>query len=421
MTHSRDLRAAEPAAVTHDGLSAAPTHRPTGRRILIGAGGLVAVIAAVVFGRDLIGVGSEPPPSPPVAVVLGTAKAEDVPIYVTGIGTVQASSLVTVKVRVDGEIKQVHFTEGQDVKEGDVLAQIDPRPFQAQLGLAQANLARDQAMLTNARRDLDRSLGLVDGGFASRQTVDTRRTLVAQLEAAVSGGQAQVDAVKLQLGYSTIVAPISGRTGVRLVDQGNIVRASDNTGVVVITQIEPVSVMFTLPQESIDRVRAAQEASEAPLKVLAYGRDDATTPRGEGILLLLNNQIDLATGTVQLKATFPNTDHRLWPGQFVNVRLLLDTRRNAVMVPASVVLAGPTGPIAYAVKPDQTVEIRQLKVEQARDGFALVNSGLTAGDTVVVDGQYKLRNGARIVEQTRNAAGAVVPAARPAGAPKGEP
>ncbi len=420
MTHSRDVRTPASGAVTHNGLSA-PGPGLTGRRIVIGLAVLAAVIAAVVVGRQLLGGAGKPPVAPPVAVMLGAAKAEDVAIYVTGIGTVQASNTVTVKVRVDGEIKQVNFTEGQDVKQGEVLAQIDPRPFQAQLGIAEAALARDQATLANAKRDLDRSLGLVDGGFASRQTVDTRRAQVAQLEAAVRGDQAQVDTVKLQLGYANVVAPIAGRTGVRLLDQGNIVRASDNTGLVVITQLEPVSVIFTLPQEALDRVTAAQKASGDALTVLAYGREDAVTPRAEGKLLLVNNQIDPASGTVQLKATFANADHKLWPGQFVNVRLLLDVRDGAVTVPASVVMNGPNGPIAYAVKPDQTAEIRQLKVEQVRDGVALVTSGLAAGDTVVTEGQFKLRPGVRVVEQKRDAAGTAVSGGKPADAPKGAP
>lgn len=398
MTYSRPLEPVDPTSGSGDNHASIATRLPRGRRpLIIGGAAILIAIALVVGAQFLLGQRNAAPPPRPVPVILGTAKTEDVPIYASGLGTVQAWNTVTVKVRVDGEIQKIGFVEGQDVRQGDLLAQIDPRPFQAQLGLAEANRARDEAQLANAKRDLDRSLALVGQGFATRQSVDTLRANVAQLEAAVRGDGAQIDAAKLQITYSTITAPISGRTGVRLLDQGNIVRATDNTGLVVITQIEPVSVVFTLPQEALDAVSRAA-AAHPPLTVLAYGRDDATTPRAQGTLLLLNNQIDPATGTIQLKATFPNTDHRLWPGQFVNVNLLLETLHNAVTVPATVVQTGPSGPFAYIVGADGTASVRAVQLGQVRNNVAVIQAGLSAGDAVVVDGQYKLRPGAHVVD-----------------------
>ena len=373
-----------------DGLSLAVP----GRRSAVTIFAAVLVIGLVALtGRYFLGDVRKPQAAPPVPVVLTPVVAQDVPIYAAGIGTVQASNTVTVKVRVDGEIQRVAFTEGQDVHEGDVLAQIDPRPYQAALSQAEANRARDQAQLANVQRDLERSLALFDRGFASRQSVDTLRTSADQFAAATRADQAQIEAAKLQLAYSTIGAPISGRTGVRLLDKGNLVRSGDNTGLVVITQIEPVSVLFTLPQEAFDGVTRAMGDGRTPLKVLAYTHDDESHVRAEGTLSLINNQIDQATGTIQLKATFPNTDHRLWPGQFVSVRLLLEVRRGAVTVPSAVVQNGPNGPFAFVVKADGTAEVRPVKVDQTRDDVALVSSGLNAGEQVVLSGQYKLKPG----------------------------
>lgn len=336
------------------------------------------------------------PPTAPAALVpvtAGTAERRDVPIFLAGLGTVQAFNTVVVKARVDGQIEKVSFTEGQDVKEGDVLAQIDPRPLQAQLALAQAAKARNEAQLANARLDFQRSSNLMSREFASRQSVDTQRANVAQLEAAVQGDQATIDNAKVQLGYTTIVAPISGRTGVRLVDKGNMVRATDPTGFVVITQVQPISVMFTLPQDVLSDI--TREMAKAPLKVLAFKRDD-TTQLGEGVLALVDNQIDAGTGTTRLKATFENADNALWPGQFVNARLLLTIRRDSITVPAQVVQRGPNGPFAYVIKPDDTVEPRPVKMGQMRDGVVVIEEGLQAGERVVVDGQYKLRPGTRV-------------------------
>lgn len=339
----------------------------------------------------------QPPPQqqpPPVPVLTALTRVGDVPIFLTGIGTVQASNTVTVKVRVDGQLQAVNFTEGQEVHKGDVIAQIDPAPFQAQLAQVQATKARDEAQLANARADLERFIGLRD--YATRQSVDTQKALVAQLEAAVRLDQAQIDYATVQLNYTTIHAPIDGRTGVRLVDEGNIVHASDQTGLVVITQLEPISANFTLPEDTLDQVRRAMD--NGTLKVFAFARGGGQ-PRAEGSLLLVDNQIDQTTGTIRLKASFPNKDRALWPGQFVEVRLMTEIRHNGVTVPSSVVQRGPNGAYAYVVRPDRTVEMRPITVAELRNNVALIDKGLGAGDEVVVDGQYKLRPGARVSTQ----------------------
>ncbi len=335
----------------------------------------------------------------PVPVVTVIAAKQDFPVYLTGIGSVQAFNTVTVKARVDGEIDRIAFTEGQDVAAGDLLAQIDPRPFAAQLEQAEAQKARDEAQLANARRDFDRSNKLVGRGYVTQQTVDTENASITGLDAAIKGDQAQVDYAKVQLDYTRITAPIAGRTGIRLVDQGNVVRAADATGLVVLTQVEPISVVFTLPEDAYDDVSAAIRASSGKLSVLAFGRDSGVRPRAEGALLLMNNQIDRATATLQLKATFPNSDHALWPGQFVNVHLLLGSRHDGVVVPAGAVQRGPAGLYAYVVNPSGAAEMKPIEVAQSRDGMALIMQGLAQGDRVVVDGQYKLRPGAPVMEQ----------------------
>jgi len=350
------------------------------------------------------------PPTPPIPVVVAPAQQHDVPIYLVGIGTVQALNTVTIRARVDGQLDTVAFIEGQDLRKGDVLAQIDPRPFQAQLAQVQATRARDQATLANARLDLRRYATLASSQFATRQSVDTQTSLVAQLEAAVETDQAQIDYASVQLAYTTIRAPLSARTGVRLVDAGNIVHAADAGGLVVLTQVEPISVLFTLPEASFGAASRAHSAAQAAGGALAVQASDGSGagPLGDGALLLINNQIDAATGTIQLKATFPNTDHALWPGQFVNVRLLVDTRRGAITVPAAAVQRGPGGTYAYVVKTDQTVEVRAVKVGQSVAGTVLIETGITGGDVVVTDGQLRLRAGTRV---TTSPAGQLSPAA----------
>lgn len=337
---------------------------------------------------------------PAVPVVAGDVQSLDVPIYLTGIGTVQAFNTVTIRTRIDGQLDKVAFTEGQDVNAGDLLAQIDPRPLQAQLEQAEAQKTSHEAQLADAKLDLQRFSNLEQRGAATGQSVDTQKALVAELEASIQADQAAIDNAKVQLGYTTITAPISGRTGMRLVDQGNIVHATDQTGLVVLTQIEPISLVFTLPEDALPD--AARAMAKSTLKVLAFSRDDKTE-LGDGTLALIDNEIDQTTGTIRLKATFPNKDHALWPGQFVNARLYLSVRHDGITVPAAVVQRGPQGNYAYVIKPDSTVELRPIAVAQLRDGVALIDTGLKAGERVVVDGQYKLRPGARV--DAKSAAG----------------
>ncbi len=342
----------------------------------------------------------------PIPVVAAMTRAQDVPVYVTGIGAVQAFNTVTVKVRVDGELQKVSFTEGQDVKAGDVLAQIDPRPFAASLAQAQAAKAKDMAQLNNAKMDLERYKTLVAKNAASQQTLDTQTAQVAQYEAAVQGDQAAIDSAEVQLGYTTIKAPISGRTGVRLVDQGNIVRATDTTGVVVITQVKPISVIFAMPQDRLDELVAAM--AHGPVAVLAFKRD-GTTQLGTGKVELIDNQIDSSTGTLRVKATFPNDDLKLWPGAFVNVQVQVRMLTAAVTLPAQVVQRGADGLFVYVIKPDDTVEKRTVTLGPTTAGTSVIASGLKLDERVVVDGQLRLTPGAKV-----SVTGAPPPATAPA-------
>ncbi len=336
-----------------------------------------------------------------IPVVAGEVVQRDVPIYLTGLGSVVAFNTATIKPQVDGKLIKVNFQEGQDVKAGDVLAQIDPRPFEATLRQMEANQKRDQAQLINARADLQRFLDLAKRDFASRQSVDTQQAQVGQLEASVASDQAQIDNAKVNLDYTTIRAPFDGRTGIRLVDAGNVVHAADTTGLVIVTQLQPISVVFTLPADNLPVV--ARAAAAGTLPVFAFSRDNQTR-LGEGALAVIDNMIDQTTGTVKLKATFANADRALWPGQFVNARLLVDTRRDGIAVPAAVVQRGPQGTYAFVIKPDQTVEMRPITVDQVQDGVALIASGLRQGESVVVDGQYRLQPGSKVAPSERGKA-----------------
>jgi multidrug efflux system membrane fusion protein len=329
---------------------------------------------------------------PPISVVTATAQAGDVPVYLSGLGMVQAYNTVTIHVRVAGTLNKVVFIEGQDVKAGELLAQIDPAPYQAQLDQAIAVKARDEALLATARLDLTRYERLVAQDSVAVQTRDTQIGLVAQDAATVKNDQAQIAYAAVQLAYTAVTSPIAGRTGVRLIDAGNIVQPSDATGLVVVTQIEPISLLFTLPEDDFGAVN--KQMALGPLSVTASSRTDSKV-MGQGVVLLINNQIDLATGTVQLKATFPNQDHALWPGQFIAAQLLVETRHGAVTVPAAAVQRGPDGVFAYVVKPDNSVEMRVIKVsaDSTGGGTALIDSGIAAGEQVVTDGQLKLRPG----------------------------
>jgi multidrug efflux system membrane fusion protein len=333
------------------------------------------------------------PPSQAIPVTAGVAATANVPVYLIGLGTVQAFNAVTVKTRVDGQLDKVNFTEGQDVKAGDVLAQIDPRTNQAQLDQATAKKALDESTLANAKRDVERYIMLAKTNSVPQQQLDTQRSLVVQLEAQVKLDQGAIDSAKTFLDYCTIVSPINGRTGIRLVDQGNIVHATDTTGLVVITQLQPISVIFSLPEVQLGEV--FKEMAAGPLKVTATARTDQQ-PLGEGTLALVDNQIDQTTGTIRLKATFPNDNNALWPGQFVNIRLLLRTLQQVVTVPSTAVQRGPDGMYVYAIRPDMTVVMQPVTVLQMVGGTSVTDKGLEAGTPIVVAGQYRLQPGSRV-------------------------
>lgn len=329
----------------------------------------------------------------PVPIVPGVAERKDVPIYLEGLGTVQAFNTVTVRSRVDGQVEKIGFTEGQEVRTGDVLAQIDPRPFQAQLDQAAAKKRQDEALLSVAKMTLARDEELLKSKILSQQDYDAQQATVEQLQATVQADQAAIDNARTQLGYAEIRSPLDGRIGIRLVDQGNIVHANDSNGLVVITQVRPISVVFTLPEEDLPQVQS-HLGTGAKLRTLAMDRENRRT-LGEGTLAVVDNQIDTTTGTIRLKATFPNEDQQLWPGQFVNVRLLVETRKGGTVVPASVVQRGPDGTFAYVLSNDVAL-VRDVKVAQIADGQALIQTGLEPGERVVVDGQYKLQPGAKV-------------------------
>ena len=333
------------------------------------------------------------PAARPVPVTVGVVKDQEFAISRVGLGTVQAYNTVTVKARVDGEVQKITFHEGQDLQAGDVMAQIDPRPYEAQLHQAEADKARDEALLSNAKLDLERYSKLVVKEFATRQSFDAQGALVAQYQAAVAHDQAVIDNARVQLGYTTIVSPLTGRAGIRLIDQGNIVHASDSGGLVVITQMAPISVIFTLPQKYLPEIIDAMRGGT--LVVSAYDQDDRIK-LAEGRLELIDNQIDQGTGSIRLKAIFQNLDGRLWPGQFVSARLLLGVRRGPV-VPDSALQSGPNGSYAFVVRQDSTVGTHPVRIAASRYGEALIESGLAVGETIVLDGHYKLRPGVRIV------------------------
>jgi membrane fusion protein, multidrug efflux system len=354
-----------------------------------------------------------------VPVIAGVAQQKDVPIYLDGLGTIQALNTVTVRARVDGQIEKLNFKEGDEVKEGDLLAQIDPAPLQAALDQALARQRTDEVQYNNAKVDLERFEDLVQKKVISQQQFDTQKALTAQLEATVLNDKAAVTSAQVQLDYTRILSPINGRTGIRLVDAGNLVRANDTTGIVVITQLRPISLIFTLPEQSLIEIHKQQE-SNTDLNVVAVARDH-TTVLGQGKLTVIDNQIDSTTGTIRLKAEFPNEKNELWPGQFINARLLLTTQKGGVVVPASVVQRGPDGPYAYVIKEDLGVEMRPVQVAQVEAGEALISEGLTPGERVVVDGQYKLQPGAKVkIADSPGRAGVAqpnAPVAPKAGAP----
>lgn len=335
--------------------------------------------------------------SGPVPVAVATAKTADVPIYLDGLGTVQAYNSVAIHARVDGQLIQILFHQGQNVDQGDVLARIDPRTYQAALDQAVAKERQDQATLANARLDVARYAKLAAGAYASKQQYDTARATVAQDEAMVAGDQASVDNARTQLSFTTITAPITGRTGLRQVDQGNIVRTTDTTPITVVTQLQPISIVFTLPQQMLPAVAASMQGGMPA--VIAVEHDDSAGIGARlkmidrGKLTVLDNQVDPQTGTIKLKATFPNPKLSLWPGAFVNVRLLARTDKGVLIVPTAAVQRGPSGPYLYVVTKGDKAERRPLKLGYQDEQICVVESGVKAGDRVVTDGAQRLTDG----------------------------
>ncbi|MGC1458647.1 MAG: efflux RND transporter periplasmic adaptor subunit [Steroidobacteraceae bacterium] len=325
-----------------------------------------------------------------VPVDAATVQRQDVPGYLEGLGTVQAFYTVKVTARVDGQLDTVAFTEGETLKKGQLLAQIDPRPFKAALDQALAQRAKDEAQLANAQRDMDRYLLLAPQDLASKQTVDTQRATLAQAQAQLKSDDATIENARTQLSYTTITAPINGRTGIRQVDPGNIVHATDTAGIVVMTQIQPISVMFTLPEDDVPKMTEA--LANGPTSVVALARDDGTV-LDSGTVALLDNQIDQTTGTIRVKATFPNAHQRLWPGAFVSARVLVNVHKQALTIPAAALQRGPDGMFAYVIEANSTVSVRPLKVTLLDENTVIVDGGLQPNERVVTSNMYRLEPG----------------------------
>ena len=369
------------------------------KRAVIPSALLMLAIAAgslyVAHARPFRKAAAVPAPPPPVPVVAGVVAQHDVPMYLTGVGTVIAYNTDVVRAQIQGQIISINFIEGQSVHAGDLLAQIDPRPYQALIDQYTANLERDQAQLVNALANQKRYTQLGDKGWATPQLVETQNAQVGQLQAAIKADQALIDAAKVQLSFTRLTSPIDGVVGIRQIDVGNIISPSTANGLSVVTQLDPISLIFTLPETDLPQIQEQQLKTKAPLSVVAYNQDN-TIELGQGKLGLVNNEILQTTGSIQLKENFPNKQNRLWPGELINARLLLDTRHNGLTVPAAVVQQGPNGAYAYVINPDDTVSIRQIKVAQVSDGQALIDSGLNANERVVIDGQYKLQPGVHV-------------------------
>jgi len=352
-----------------------------------------------------------PATTDPVPVLAAAARKADVPVYLDGVGTAKALNTVTVRSQVDGKIMEISFTEGQDVPKGYVLAKIDPVTYQAAYDQTVAKKAQDEAQLANARLDLDRYTRLAATNAVNKQQLDTQRALVAQLEAQIKLDQAAIDNARAVLSYTDIVAPIAGRTGIRLVDVGNLVRGAEATGIVILTQLRPISVFFSLPQQNLPDLTKGMAEGELPI--------DALTPDGrsaldKGKVKVIDNQVDQTTGTVKLKAEFPNENLQLWPGQFVNVRVLIDTLRQVVVVPTAGVQRGPNGTFVYVVKDGaRSVTVRPVTLTQQDDLRAVVATGLQADEQVVTTGFARLTEGAQVTVSNAEDAGQLAPTARP--------
>jgi len=332
------------------------------------------------------------PPPIPVPVSATVAQRQDVPIYLTGLGTVQAYNSVLVKSRVDGQIVKINFSEGKDVRTGDVLVEIDPRPYEAALSQAQANKLKDEAQLENARLDFERLSNLIKTNAVSKQQLDAARALLGQLDATVKADQAAIDMAQTQLDYTKIRSPIDGRAGTRLIDVGNVVRTTDTGGIVTINQLNPIFVNFALPADSLPPVRARLKQGDVPVTAQDSNLVDLAT----GTLSVIDNQVNAATGTVTYKATFANGDEVLWPGQFVNVRVELEVRRDVLALPVRTVQQGPDGPFVFVVGSTRVVDKRSIKVGLLNKTTAIVDAGLQPGEIVVTDGQYRIQKGAQV-------------------------
>jgi multidrug efflux system membrane fusion protein len=337
-----------------------------------------------------------------IPVAVATAEVRDLPILLNGLGSVDAFNTVAVKSRIDGQLIKVNVKEGQEVKQGELLAEIDPRPYEVQLSQTQATLFKDQAALKDARLNLERFQQLYKDGVISKQQFDTQGSLEAQLDGAVRADQAQVDTVKLNLVYTRITAPVSGRIGLRQIDVGNIVHASDPNGLLIITQLQPIAVIFSLPQDNLQAV--SQHMRNGKLPVDAYSRDDQTKI-ASGFLTTIDNQIDVTTGTGKLKAVFENRDRSLWPNQFVNVHLLLEVKKNNTVVPSAAIQRGPQGTYVFVVKPDNTAEMRNVAVSISQGNLTAISQGLKPGELVVTDGQDKLQPGTKVAVREPGAGG----------------
>jgi membrane fusion protein, multidrug efflux system len=371
--------------------------------LLLAAGIVAAVALAVVIvphGGNLPVARAAPPPVP---VTIAEAAQRDVPIYYDALGTVQALNTVAIRAQVNGQITSIDFRQGQEVRQGDVLAKIDPAPFKAALDQAVAKKGADEAQLVDAQKDLARFQALAKRDFETQQNVDSQQAKVDQFKANIAADQAAIESAQTQLNYATISAPIDGVVGFRQVDVGNIIHTNDVNPLTVLTQIKPCNVIFTLPQDDLGPVREAM--LRGTVTVLAYDQNDVQQ-LAQGRLLLINNQIDQTTSSIQLKAEFPNEDERLWPGEFVRIRILITTRKDAVTIPPVAVQRGPTGLYTWIVKPDNTVEQRVIETVPVNNDTTVVTKGIAAGERVVVNGQYRLDVGSRVDAKTQPAAGA---------------